>query len=140
MLMADPPPQSVIDLFTAIAAALSEGNAVAFLKPFDRAMKDYPKLEADIVALTAQVDVQSSIDFLKDEGDDQARTVELDWFLETRSRQDTGPLERRRERVTCRLARDKKSWKITSLDPVELFRPPDIRNNGRHSGVKPIEV
>ena len=46
------------------------------------------------------------------EGDDQARTVELDWFLETRSRQDTGPLERRRERVTCRLARDKKSWKI----------------------------
>jgi hypothetical protein len=124
MLLADPPPQSVVDLFTEMASALSESNAAAFLKPIDRAMKDYQKLESYIVALTAQAEVQSSIEFLTDEGDEQARTVGLDWFLELRSRQATGPLERRRERVTCQLARVKKSWKIKSLDPVELFRPP----------------
>jgi len=89
-----------------MASALSEGNALAFLKPIDRAMPDYQKLQDNVVALVAQNDLASSIEVLKDEGDDKRRRVELDWFLELRSHEIHGPYERRRKVVKCRLERD----------------------------------
>ncbi len=123
-LIADPPPEHIIALFSAMATALSESNPAAFLKPIDRAMKNYQKLEGYVRALTTQGEVSCSVEFLKDEGDDSRRTVMVDWFLQISSRQDSGPLERRRENVTCQLTRNKKSWTVMSLEPVELFRPP----------------
>ena len=123
-LLADPPPEHIVALFSAMATALSESNPAAFLKPIDRGMKDYQKLETYVRALTAQGEVSCSIEFLKDEGDEAKRTVTVDWFLQISSRQDAGPLERRRENVTCQLTRNKKSWTVMSLEPVELFRPP----------------
>ena len=123
-LFADPPPEHVIALFSAMATALSESNPAAFLKPIDRGMKDYQKLAAYVTALTAQGEVSCSVEFLKDDGDEAKRVVMVDWFLQISSRQDSGPLERRRENVTCQLTRNKKSWTVVSLEPVELFRPP----------------
>ena len=123
-LVADPPPEHIIALFSAMATALSESNSAAFLKPIDRGMKDYNKLAAYVVALTTQAEVTCSVEFLKDEGDEAKRSVTVDWFLQISSRQDSGPLERRRENVTCQLTRNKKSWTVMSLEPVELFRPP----------------
>ena len=41
--------------------------------------------------------VSSSIDFLKDDGDTTKRTVELDWYMELRSRQPSGPFRQRRQ-------------------------------------------
>jgi hypothetical protein len=116
--------QQVIDLFTAMASALSEGNGLAFLDRVDHAMRDYQKLEQDILALTTQNEVLSSIEVLKEEGDDHARSVELDWFLQIRSRAENGGIERRREVVKCRLERQKKKWKVVSLEPMSLFAPP----------------
>jgi hypothetical protein len=123
-LLADPPPEHIVALFSAMATALSESNPAAFLKPIDRAMKDYRKLETYVRALTAQGEVSCSVEFLKDDGDEAKRVVMVDWFLQISSRQDSGPLERRRENVTCQLTRNKKSWTVMSLEPVELFRPP----------------
>ena len=123
-LLADPPPEHVVALFSAMATALSESNPAAFLKPFDRRMKDYHKLETYVTALTAQAEVSCSVEFLNDEGDEAKRTVMVDWFLQITSRQDSAQLERRRENVTCQLTRNKKSWAVMSLEPVELFRPP----------------
>ena len=115
--------QEIIDLFTTMASALSEGNGLAFLDHVDHAMPDYGKLEKYILALAAQNEVMSSIDVLKEEGDGQTRTAELDWFLQIRSREQNGPLERRRQIVKCRLERQKK-WKVMAIEPVSFFAPP----------------
>jgi len=116
--------QEIIDLFTTMASALSEGNGLAFLDHVDHAMPDYGKLEKYILALAAQNEVMSSIDVLKDEGDDHTRTAELDWFLQIRSREQSGPLERRRQIIRCRLERPKKKWKVMAIEPVSFFAPP----------------
>jgi hypothetical protein len=116
--------QDVLDLFTAMASALSEGNGLAFLEHIDHSMPDYEKLEQNILALVAQNEVLTSIDVLKQEGNDEEQTVELDWFLQIRSREETGPLERRRQIVKCRLRRTKKKWKVLSLEPISFFAPP----------------
>jgi hypothetical protein len=116
--------QDIMDLLTDMASALSEGNGTAFLDHVDHSMRDYEKLERNILALTAQNEVTSSIDLLKEDGDEHARSAELDWFLQIRSREQTGPLERRRQTVKCGLERGKKKWKIVSLEPVSFFAPP----------------
>jgi len=116
--------QEIIDLFTTMASALSEGNGLAFLDHVDHAMPDYGKLEKYILALAAQNEVMSSIDVLKDEGDDHTRTAELDWFLQIRSREQSGPLERRRQIIKCRLERPKKKWRVMAIEPVGFFAPP----------------
>jgi len=119
--------QEILDLITELASALSEGNGLAFLDHIDRAMPDYQKLEQSILALTEQNEVSAAIDILKQEGDDRTQSVELDWLMQIRSREDSGLIERRRETVKCRAERKKKNWKIVSLDPIALFAPPAVR-------------
>jgi hypothetical protein len=116
--------QDIIDLFTKMASALSEGNGLAFLDHVDHAMTDYAKLEKYILALAAQNEVMSSIDLLNQEGDEHTQKVELDWFLQIRSREQSGPLERRRQIIRCRLERPKKKWKVMAIEPVSFFAPP----------------
>jgi len=117
----------ILDLITDLASAMSEGNGVAFLDHIDHAMPDYQKLEQNILALTAQNEVSAAIDILKQEGDDRTQTVELDWLLQIRSREENGPIERRRETVKCRAERKKKRWKVVSIEPIALFAPPAAR-------------
>lgn len=116
--------QDILNLFTGMASALSEANGLAFLDHVGRSMPDYYKLEQNILALVAQNEVLSSIDVLKADGNDEEQIVEIDWFLQIRSREETGPLERRRQIVKCRLLRTKKKWKVMSLEPVAFFTPP----------------
>ena len=116
--------RAVFDLFTGMASALSEGNPIAFMQPFDRSMPGVQELRAYVTALIAQAEVLSSIEILSDEGDDAHRTVELDWFLQIRDREETGPVVRRRETVKCRLERRGKKWVVVSLAPLAFFAPP----------------
>ena len=111
----------VIDLFTSMAAALSELNVPQFMDAFDKDMPDYGNLKTGVTALVRQADVTSTIEPLSDEGDDTKRTVELDWYLEIRSLLPDGPLVRRREVVHCELRKEKKHWKIVALKPIEFF-------------------
>jgi hypothetical protein len=105
LLFALAPGAPVTEIFTTLAAALSDGNAVAFMRPFDPAMPGYGSLRANVAALLAEADVTSSIEFLDDDGTDDARTVRVDWLVQIRGKADTGTLVRRREAVTCRLER-----------------------------------
>lgn len=116
--------EQVYDFFAALASALAEGNPIAFLKAFDSSMAGYQELQSNITALTNQCEVQSSIDVLVNDGDDSRRSVEVDWFLQIRSKQDTGQLVRRRERIKVGLQRVKKKWRAVSLEPVSFFAPP----------------
>ena len=115
--------EQVSDFFAALASALAEGNPIAFLKAFDSSMAGYQELQSNITALTSQCELQSSIDVLVNEGDDSRRRVELDWFLQIRSKQDTGPLVRRREHIKVGLQRVKKKWRAFSLEPISFFAP-----------------
>lgn len=114
----------VVDFLGSLASALSEGNAIAFLEAFDRSMPGYDQFQSNVTALIEQGEVLSSIEVLSDEGDERHRSLELDWFLQIRIRQEAGPVERRRESVSCRLERKQKRWKIISLEPAGLFAPP----------------
>ena len=116
--------EDILDLFTAMASALSEGNGFAFLEHVDHSMPNYQKLEQNILALVAQNEILSSLDLLKQDGTDEEKDVELDWFLQIWSREVNGPLERRRQSVKCHLVRAKKKWKVLSLEPVSFFAPP----------------
>ena len=124
-LFALPQPSSLLDLFASMAQALSAGNPADFLASFDPRMPDYRKLESHIFALLNQAEVTSSVELVQDQGDEQRRRVELDWILEIRSNQPAGFSERRRQLVKAALARRGKSWKITSLEPLTFFAPPN---------------
>jgi hypothetical protein len=116
--------QEVLELFTALASALSEGNGLTFLDRVDHSMPDYENLQRNIMALVAQNELVAAIDVIEDEGDERTRAVHVDWLLQIRSREETGTLVRRREIVKCRLERVKKKWKVASLDPTSFFAAP----------------
>ena len=113
----------VIDVFTAMAAALSDTNVPEFMGAFDKNMPGYGKLKTDVTALMTQADVSSSIEPIKEEGDDATRKLDLDWFLQVRSLIPAGPLVTRREIIHCELRKQGKHWKIVSLQPMEFFAP-----------------
>jgi len=112
-----------------MAAALADNNVAGFMKPIDPDMPDYGKLKNEISALLDQAVVASSIEVLKDEGDDAQRGVDLDWFLEIHPPAEIGPLAHRRQVVHCKLQRGKKEWRALSLSPVEFFAPVTFDKN-----------
>jgi hypothetical protein len=115
--------QDVWDLFTEIAAALSDSKPAEFMKAFARGMPGYETLHTNVEALLAAYELHSSIELLKEDGDSAARTVELDWFLQVVEKQDTAGVTRRREQVRCQLVKQKKKWLITAFEPLSLFKP-----------------
>ncbi len=116
----------VVDLFASMAAALAEINVAQFMDAFDKSAPDYGKLKDEVTALVKQAEISSSVEPLKDEGDDNKRLVEMDWVLEIRSLIPDGPLVRRREIIRCELRKDKKRWKIVALKPIEFFAPANL--------------
>ncbi|HEY7390097.1 MAG TPA: hypothetical protein VH640_16395 [Bryobacteraceae bacterium] len=112
------------ELLTQAAAALSAGNAPDFMQAFDRSMPGYQMLATNISGLTAAYEVQSSIEILTEDRTGSTRTVELDWYLQLIEQQDGTNTIRRRNRVTCRLMKIGKKWKIVALEPMVFFAPP----------------
>ena len=113
----------IVDLFASMAAGLSDSNVPEFMKACDKDMPGYGELKGGITALMNQAEIASSVEPIKDEGDDTKRTVDLDWYLQVRSRMPDGPIVNRREVVHCDLRKEGKHWKIVSLQPLELFAP-----------------
>jgi len=124
----------VIDVVTQMAGALTEvagngqsvvqGNVSRFMSAFNKDMPDYATLEGNVTALVRQAEVSSSIQTVSEEGDDQARSIDLDWVMQVRSLEQDGPIVRRREVVHCEFHKEKKHWKIVSLKPIDFFAPP----------------
>ena len=125
----------VIEVITSMAGALSEtgdetlphtANVPKFMSAFSKDMPDYDTLKNSVTALVNNAQVSSSIQPLSEDGDEQARKVDLDWLLEVRSLEPDGPLVRRREVVHCELRNEKKHWKIVELKPIEFFAPANV--------------
>ena len=74
-------------------------------------------------ALLAAYEVGATIEEITDEGDDQKRTVALDWLLILQQKGVTNsPQQTRRQIVKCTVERQGKQWKITALEPIEFFK------------------
>jgi len=117
------PPADVLDLFREAADALANDDANAFLEKFDRNMTGYAAFRDEIVGLLASHDVGSTIELVNDEGDDQKRSLDLDWLLVISEKNSAnGTNETRRKVLKCRIERQGRQWKITALEPLEFFR------------------
>jgi len=112
----------VLNVFSAAAEALTNDDSSAFLDNFDRNMPEYAALRSNIEGLLAGYEVGSTIEVVTDEGDDEKRTVALDWLLVTSEKNVVnGDQQTRRRIVKCRVERREKQWRITGLDPVDFF-------------------
>jgi hypothetical protein len=110
-------PPAHMEVFRAVAEALANRDADAFLEQFDGKMPDFDKLRAEIQDLLGLAqEIGSTTDVISDAGDDQKRMLELDWVLKI----DSGAP--RRQIVQCQVEKQGKKWRITSLEPVEFFR------------------
>ncbi|HTM13013.1 MAG TPA: hypothetical protein VL127_08875 [Bryobacteraceae bacterium] len=113
----------VLNVFTSAAEGLINDDAASFLDRFDRNMPGYAALQNNVEGLLAAYDVGATIEEITDEGDDRKRTVELDWLLILKQKGATNsPQQTRRQVVKCTVERRGKQWKITALEPVDLFR------------------
>jgi hypothetical protein len=113
----------VLNVFSAAAEALTNDDSAAFLDHFDRGMPEYAALRSNIEGLLAAYDVGSTIEVVTDEGDDEKRTVALDWLLVTSEKNAVnGDQQTRRRIVKCTLEHHGKQWRITALDPVAFFQ------------------
>jgi len=117
------PPADVLELFREAADALANDDANTFLAKFDRNMTGYAAFRDEIVGLLAAHDIGSTIEVVNDEGDDQKRSLDLDWLLVISEKNSgNGTNETRRQVLKCRIERQGKQWKIAALEPVEFFR------------------
>jgi hypothetical protein len=110
-----------------LASSLSQNDAAGALAAFDSHMKDYGTIESDIDALAAQTGVLCAIDVVQDKKSGEARLLDVDWFMNLKSKADAGPTERRRERVAVRIEKIRGRWKITSLAPLSILDPIHIK-------------
>lgn len=127
----DTPAREVMRLVQDASRALQARSATSFLRLFDREnFAGYPELESHIVALTTQSDIASSVETVSIEQSGAGYRLRVDWLLQLSVLETPGPLETRREVLEISAAdlnneseQKKGKWRITSLKPLEFFRP-----------------
>jgi hypothetical protein len=77
-----------------------------------------------VVALTTQSDIASSIQIVEIEPVQGGYRLRVDWLLQLSVKETPGPLETRREVLPVSVTDEPKGkWRITSIEPVDFFRP-----------------
>ncbi len=104
-------------------AGVSRGNVAKFMDAVSKDLPDYDTLKNNVTALVNEGEISSSIDPIAEDGNDQKRTIDLDWAMEVRSLEQDGPIVQRRQVVHCELRRQNKHWKIVALKPIDFFAP-----------------
>jgi hypothetical protein len=108
-------------VIASLASALSAGNASEFMDACDRQMPGYETLRINVAALLRDAEVAAAVDLVRNDGDDRARTLESDWLLRLRQRADAPATVERNQRLTCKLEKRGKKWRIVSMEPRALF-------------------
>jgi hypothetical protein len=117
--------REVVDLITGAASGLSAGKPEVFLEAFDPSMPEFEKLRAAVEGLVSQAELSCSIEVSSNQGDDAARSLELDWILSIRHRDSSPGSTHRQKTVKCQLRKTGRKWRIVSFDPLDLFAPLD---------------
>jgi hypothetical protein len=111
------PPKEVIQVLSDAAEALANNDATMFLDLIDKRMPGYESLSAEIHYMVgAEDEIESAVEIVSAEGGDQKFDLELDWVLKF------GMETPKRAIVKCRMERQGRKWKITSLEPVDFFK------------------
>jgi hypothetical protein len=100
-----------------LAAALSDGNATAFVQHLPQDAPNFAQLRDNARALIAQAEVTSSIEVLK-----QGEITQLDWYMEIKSRATGTIIEGRRGIVRIK----HQGRRLRSIEPAEFFAPPKV--------------
>jgi len=119
--------QDALDAIANAASALTDDDDTGFMSAFDKSMPGYETLRGYIGALIVAADVTSSIEPVKNQGDDSKRALDLDWILNMKSREPAGPSLERHQTVHCELVKEKKHWRITAITPLDFFAPPKFK-------------
>ena len=126
LLSTDPPDVAAREAIAVLAGALAETNAEKFLAQLGPELR--AQIGENIRALLQQNEITSSISPFANDGDDSRRVLQLDWYIEIRSKGNELALERRRGNVRCTVEKNaKKKWIVTAMEPVSLFDPPLVR-------------
>lgn len=121
---------SSADVFRVVAdmaSGLSEDHLPAFSNALSASMPERQKLIDDVRATLDQADVKTSIERISDEGDDQKRTLVLDWQTSFHRKGPDLRIMERHEAVTLIFAREGKRWKVISVSPLSFFTPPNFQ-------------
>jgi hypothetical protein len=117
----------VWELLVKMAAALAEDNVSGFLDAIDPKMPGFDQLSAYVNGMIQQSEVRSIIEKLGDSGDDRARSLQLDWFLQMKRRGAGDRTLERRQIIRCDAALQGKRWRVVRLDPIQFFAPPEFQ-------------
>src|SRR5215831_17212065 len=119
--LAADPARETADVIRELASSLTAGNAQEFLRHFDRTMPGYDKLSANVTALVRQGETQSYVDVVSNEGDDETRTLTVTWELRLQREGEATASARPEARVTCKLRKQGKQWRIVSFTPIDFL-------------------
>jgi hypothetical protein len=120
-------PPSTLKLLTDLSAKLSDNNFPGAVDAFAATMPGYSDVVANLGALANQYDVICVIEIKDESGDETRRKAETEWFLQLKSKQESGPTERRTVTVRISTERVKGKWRITSIEPRSVLAPPEVR-------------
>ena len=115
-----------VDVVANMAAALSDGNVAPFSSALSRQMPDRDRVLDNVRAMVAQADVKSSVEPLSNEGDEQKRTLVLDWALAMQRKGPDLRIVNRQQDLKLTLQREGKKWKVTAIEPATFFEPPNF--------------
>jgi hypothetical protein len=113
--------QDITDVVSTLAAALSANNPQLFMKPLDRDMPGYRRIEQDVNALSGDTYISCTVELISNSGTASAQTADLDWYMSLKSQQDENLIERRRTKVTIKIEKRGKKWVVTSFSPISIF-------------------
>lgn len=127
-LAADDPAAGAREAVAGFAGGISNDNPELALSYVSKKLPSYGSFARNLRALLQQNEVTSSAGPVSNEGDDLKRVLELDWYLEIRSKSGELALVRRRETVRCTVERvsPKKKWMVTEFEPARLLEVPPL--------------
>lgn len=115
---------TLTEWFGDLAARLSQEDSAGFLRAFRKDMPGRTRLEVNVVVLLKGYAVSSTVDVREIVEEGERRNVRLDWRLAMRPKEGSVVAATRRKIVEFRLERDRKGWRVLSLDDPDFFAPP----------------
>jgi hypothetical protein len=115
--LAETPP-AVTELLRLTTDAMANSDATEVLRHFDPAMPSYADFAQRISVLLGSDSAASTVEIIRDEGDESKRKLELNWLLQI------GNSRQKRGKVTVTVERKGSAWVFTSIEPLQFFDAP----------------
>jgi hypothetical protein len=115
-----------LQLASRAAEGREENNIPNVLSRFDPATAEYPEVEVNVRGLASTWVIEPALQLTSNEGDDERRSLEIDWAMTLTNPVDKGRSLRKEETVKCVIAKRGKKWLIVSFAPLALLGPPPL--------------